>query len=204
MEVPSRNLGTRQTYHKSGNKSDMNKWTWGGRGGGELLFPPETLIAFPFVVCLIAHECLFSCKMRRDVSRLKIFVLDLVSCDYRDWSWLILKEEILIFRISFFRWINILSQKSIKFYNRRQKWPLFLFLELSTIIYFDNFIRAMASFLLLLVLLIYHCDESTLNELTECSLYKNPSNIFDSKLPIKHIGTCNKIQQTQNSSKLNN
>lgn len=84
MEVPSRNLGTRQTYHKSGNKSDMNKWTWGGGGGGELLFPPETLIAFPFVVCLIAHECLFSCKMRRDVSRLKIFVLDLVSCDYRD------------------------------------------------------------------------------------------------------------------------
>lgn len=42
MEVPFAKLGDRQTYHKSGNKSDMNKWTWeGGRKeeGGRVTLP---------------------------------------------------------------------------------------------------------------------------------------------------------------------
>lgn len=89
MEVPFAKLGDRQTYHKSGNKSDMNKWTWEGRGRGKGYSSlRKLLIAFPFVVCLIAHECLFS-KMRfcfRQEKKRKIgfqFVIVTITRKYR-------------------------------------------------------------------------------------------------------------------------
>lgn len=73
MEVPWAKLGHPANLSQVGEQVWYEQMDMGGGGRGELLFPPETLIAFPFVVCLIAHECLFSCKMRRDVSQAENF-----------------------------------------------------------------------------------------------------------------------------------
>lgn len=58
MEVPSQNLGTGKLITSRGTSLI---WTNGHEREGEG-FLRKLLIAFPFVVCLIAHECLFSCN----------------------------------------------------------------------------------------------------------------------------------------------